>query len=111
MTANPEEKQTRFPLLSFVAIPSAHLLLCTVANRNALVQIPIMNPTLATEINRLSSAEKILLVEEIWDQVAESTESVPVPEWHRAELDRRLADDANDPGRPWDEIRDELFRR
>lgn len=38
-----------------------------------------MNPTLATEISRLSPAEKILLVEEIWDQVAESSETLPVP--------------------------------
>lgn len=70
-----------------------------------------MNPTLATEINRLSPAEKILLVEEIWDQVAESSEALPVPPSHQVELDRRLANEANDPGRPWGEIRDELIRR
>ena len=70
-----------------------------------------MNTTLAAEINRLSPAEKILLVEEIWDQVAASTGNLPVPEAHNAELDRRLAADAGDAGRPWAEIRAELLRR
>jgi len=31
-----------------------------------------MNATLAAEIGRLTPSEKILLVEEIWDQVAAS---------------------------------------
>lgn len=70
-----------------------------------------MNTTLAAEISRLSPAEKILLVEEIWDQVAASSAALPVPEAHKAELDRRLAADAGDAGRPWAEIRAELLRR
>lgn len=70
-----------------------------------------MNATLAAEIGRLSPSEKILLVEEIWDQVADSPKTLPIPEWHRAELDRRLAADVADAGRPWSEIRDELLRR
>jgi len=55
--------------------------------------------------------KKILLVEEIWDQVAASPETLPIPEWHRAELDRRLVADVADPGRPWSEIRDEPLCR
>lgn len=70
-----------------------------------------MNTTLAAEISRLSPAEKILLVEEIWDQVAAAYETLPMPEAHRAELDRRLAADAGDAGRSWAEIRAELLRR
>ena len=41
-------------------------------------------------ISRLSTAEKILFVEDVWDSIA-STESVPMPESHKAELDRRSA--------------------
>jgi len=70
-----------------------------------------MNATLAAEIGRLTPSEKILLVEEIWDQVAASPETLPIPEWHRAELDRRLVADVADPGRPWSEIRDEPLCR
>ena len=70
-----------------------------------------MNTTLAAEINRLSPAEKILLVEEIWDQVAASSVVLPVSEAHKAEMDRRLAADAGDAGLPWAEIRAELLRR
>jgi len=73
-----------------------------------------MNATLAAEIGRLTPSKKILLVEEIWDQVAASSETLPIPESHRAELDRRLvADvaDVADPGRPWSEIRDEPLCR
>ncbi|AHF93206.1 addiction module antitoxin [Opitutaceae bacterium TAV5] len=70
-----------------------------------------MNAVLAAEISRLSPTEKILLVEDIWDQIAADGDALPLPATHRAELDRRLASDASDPGRPWSEVRDELLRR
>lgn len=70
-----------------------------------------MNAALTAEISRLSPAEKILLVEELWDQIASSSTELPVPAWHREELDRRLASEANDAGRPWSEVRTELLRR
>lgn len=42
------------------------------------------------KISRLSTAEKILFVEEIWDSIA-SEERISVPGSHKAELDRRSA--------------------
>ncbi|MCX7046647.1 MAG: addiction module protein [Candidatus Sumerlaeota bacterium] len=42
------------------------------------------------DIARLSTPEKILLVEELWDSIS-SHEQIPIPESHKAELDRRLA--------------------
>lgn len=42
------------------------------------------------KISRLSTAEKILFIEELWDSIS-SRERIPVPESHKAELDRRLA--------------------
>lgn len=42
------------------------------------------------KISRLSTEEKILLVEDVWDSIA-SREHIPMPESHKAELDRRLA--------------------
>ena len=51
-------------------------------------------PALLDEILHLPPAERLRLVEDIWDSLAASTANVPVPDWHRAELDQRLADPA-----------------
>ena len=42
------------------------------------------------KISRLSTAEKILFIEELWDSIS-SRERIPVPQAHKTELDRRLA--------------------
>jgi putative addiction module component (TIGR02574 family) len=72
-----------------------------------------MNAAIESELRTLSPAERILLVEEIWDRIAAEPDSVPLSPAHRAELDRRLDElEKNpDPGRPWSEVRDELRRR
>lgn len=41
------------------------------------------------EIDKLDISEKILLVEDIWDSIAHSTSSLPMPEWHKQELEKR----------------------
>ncbi len=50
-------------------------------------------------IQQLSVAERILLVEELWESIASKPASIPLPQSHRAELDRRLAAYEKDPGR------------
>ena len=50
------------------------------------------------EIARLTVPEKILLLEDLWDSIAADEASVPVPQSHRQELDRRLAQYEKDPG-------------
>ena len=72
-----------------------------------------MNTTLEAEFCALTPAERILLVEELWDRIAAEPEAVPLTSAHRAELDRRLdALEKNpDAGRPWPEVRNELLRR
>jgi putative addiction module component (TIGR02574 family) len=47
----------------------------------------------------LTTAEKILLLEDLWDSIAADESSVPMPDSHREELDRRLAEYEKDPGR------------
>lgn len=49
-------------------------------------------PALLDEILPLSPTERLRLDEDIWDSVDASTTDVPVPAWHRDELDHRLAD-------------------
>ena len=42
------------------------------------------------EIFQLSTAEKILLLEDLWDSIIKDEVSVPMPQSHMEELDRRL---------------------
>jgi putative addiction module component (TIGR02574 family) len=44
---------------------------------------------LKSEIFKLNLADKLLLVEDVWDSIADDSESLPMPEWHRRELERR----------------------
>jgi putative addiction module component (TIGR02574 family) len=72
-----------------------------------------MTPTLESlGIDRLSVAERILLVQQIWDSVAADVERVPLTEAQRQELERRADDDANpDDGVPWEQVKAEALAR
>ncbi|MGO8943057.1 MAG: addiction module protein [Syntrophobacteraceae bacterium] len=63
-----------------------------------------------SEIKKLSVAERILIVEEIWDSVAAEQESVKLTEAQKTELDRRITscDSSPDEGRPWEDIKSRL---
>lgn len=50
------------------------------------------------EIVQLSTPEKILLVEDLWDSIASDEANVPAPQSHLEELDRRLNRYESDPG-------------
>jgi putative addiction module component (TIGR02574 family) len=41
------------------------------------------------EIKKLNLAEKLLLVEDIWDSIAQGNSELPMPEWQKRELDKR----------------------
>ncbi len=43
-------------------------------------------------IDQLSVADRIALVQEIWDSIAATPEEVPLTEAQKQEFDRRLAD-------------------
>ena len=61
----------------------------------------------------LSIAERLQLVEEIWDSIAQDADVLPLTPQQTAELDRRWAEHERDPGSatPWEKVRDELHRR
>lgn len=65
---------------------------------------------LLDKILRLPADERLRLVEDIWDSLAEASDHVPVPEWHREELDRRLADRSERANISWNEVRSRLRR-
>ncbi len=64
------------------------------------------------EILELPVAERLRLVEVIWDSLAINPESVPVSDELKAELDRRHAEFEANPeaGAPWNEVREKIVR-
>ena len=63
-----------------------------------------------TSLARMSVAEKIQLVEDIWDSIVEHPEDLPVTKAQKAELDRRLKAHQRNPraGAPWATVRARL---
>lgn len=64
-------------------------------------------------IFNLSAAEKLQLVEDLWDDLASSPEAIPVHDWQREELDRRKTKHAGDPtsGLSWEEVKQNIRSR
>ena len=44
------------------------------------------------EIDKLNLSEKLLLVGDIWDSIAQGAGQQPLPEWQKKELDKRYAE-------------------
>lgn len=44
------------------------------------------------EINQLEFSEKLTLVEEIWDSIAQSNNELTLKQWQKQELDNRYKD-------------------
>ena len=62
--------------------------------------------------DELSSEEKVSYVQSLWDLISADESKIPVPDWHRSELKRRLRDrkGRDVESRSWDEVRSELRR-
>jgi putative addiction module component (TIGR02574 family) len=58
-------------------------------------------------IDRLSPEDRLALVQEIWDSLAEDVEHAPLTDAQRRELERRLAAHEASPGDviPWEEVK------
>jgi putative addiction module component (TIGR02574 family) len=63
-------------------------------------------------IRELTAAERIELIELLWESFVEDPDALPVTEQQRAELRRRLAEHERDPdgAKPWSEVRAEPER-
>ncbi len=74
-----------------------------------------MQSELTEQAKKLSIAERILLVEEIWDTIAEENQAFELTDAQKQELDRRLewvkgnAAQGRAAGRTWDEINAEFM--
>lgn len=61
-------------------------------------------------LDRLSTAERLILVEELWDSIATSSEPFSLSEAHKADLQQRLDAHRDNPkaGAPWAEVKARL---
>ena len=64
-------------------------------------------------IDRLSVDERLQLVEEIWDSIADEVEASPLTEAQRQEVDRRWAAHMANPQAavPWEQVKAEILDR
>ncbi len=72
-----------------------------------------MRSSLLEEVEKLPLEERLELAEALWDSIASAdVGSLPIPDWHREELARRLAEYDADPeaGSSWEEVRARLER-
>jgi len=69
--------------------------------------------SIISEIQKLSMEDRVVLVQRIWDDIAESNLPLNLTEAQKAELDCRSAElDANpDMAIPWDEVKQNLQMR
>jgi putative addiction module component (TIGR02574 family) len=61
----------------------------------------------------LSPAEKLQLVEDLWDDLAATPDAVPVHDWQKAELARRKKNLSDTPASAlgWDEVKRRIRSR
>jgi putative addiction module component (TIGR02574 family) len=73
-----------------------------------------MSPTLQSlGIDQLSVAQRILLVEDIWDSISAEAERLPLTDAQKQDLERRLAAyEANrHVGSTWEEVKARLLEQ
>jgi len=61
-------------------------------------------------LDQMTVADRLALIEVIWDSLPQEVEAQDVPAWHWAELEKRLAAAEAQPsvGRPWRDVLDGL---
>lgn len=69
--------------------------------------------TFPFEISELSPAERIILVEELWNSILPEQDKIGITEAQKIELDRRLADFYQSPeeGVSWEDIKNKIRNR
>ena len=76
-------------------------------------RVEIMTTLAKAEVLSLSVSERIQLVEDIWDSIAEFPEAVSRSDERKAELDHRLDAYRQNPdeGSPWGMVRERIRSR
>jgi len=62
------------------------------------------------EVDQLAMSEKLLLVKEIWDSIAQSNGQIPLHEWQKSELEKIYAEyqQGNQPLHSLDTVHESL---
>ena len=71
-----------------------------------------MSTEMLQEIRKMSIRERLCLVEEIWNTIADDQDEGELPEWQKKELDRRLAEHEKNPHDTvtWESVKAQLGR-
>ncbi|MEH2296784.1 addiction module protein [Nostoc sp.] len=71
-----------------------------------------MNPVFP-QLSSLSRAEKLQLVEDLWDKITPTPAALPVLDWHKQELARRKAEYLQNPaiGSSWEDVKARISQR
>lgn len=66
-----------------------------------------------SSVFQLNPAEKLQLVQDLWDDLAAAPKNIPVQEWQITEVERRRTNLLSDPGSaiPWEEFDHQLRQR
>jgi putative addiction module component (TIGR02574 family) len=73
-----------------------------------------MTQSTIEDLKALSVAQRLKLIEDLWVSIeAEVSDSLPLPEWHRNEIDRRLdaLDAGGSVGEAWNKVRERIVAR
>ncbi len=70
-----------------------------------------MKTITASDIAQMPVQQRIQLVEDIWDSIAEMPEAIEIPQWHKQELEKRLEAYHADPsvGSPWQDVKKRIL--
>jgi hypothetical protein len=60
--------------------------------------------------DELSTEQQLNYVHALWDRIVANSDTIPVPEWHRREIENRLAHPSSST-RPWSALRAELVAK
>ena len=66
-----------------------------------------------SEINRLSVPQRLILAQDIWDSIAQESDSLPISDWQKDELEKRysLFKQGQQGLHDWNEVHKELRKR
>jgi putative addiction module component (TIGR02574 family) len=105
---NPHEKCLKFLLwASSNCLNKTTFGLIFYYNKNRTSKMTAENQNSVESIKKLSVAERILIVEDIWDSIISSNEQHPISDEQKKELDSRLKSHLENPNdvKSWDEVR------
>jgi len=65
-----------------------------------------------TQALELPEAERLALAEDLWASVPDPNaypDAISLPQWQKDLLEQRLEESKNDPGKPWEQVKAEIW--